>query len=177
MRSDRGAEAGWFLQRVICASGLDDPLRLRFAADRYGPYDDQLRHLRNSLDGSYLPCDRRLADAGPFEWIRFEDTKRERVAAFLQGTESRQYLPALERAAAVIDGFESPLAMELLATVDWLLSRQRVEPTAAAVRAALRRWPGSNEAGRREQRLFDDRMLTVALRRLTADLLIDWIRA
>jgi len=28
-----------------------------------------------------------------------------------------------------IDGFESPLGMELLATVDWLIEREHAEPT------------------------------------------------
>jgi O-acetyl-ADP-ribose deacetylase (regulator of RNase III) len=35
----------WFLQRAIFASGLEDPLRLKFVANNYGPYADQLRHL------------------------------------------------------------------------------------------------------------------------------------
>ncbi len=37
-------------------------------------------------------------------------------------------------AAATIDGFESPYGMELLATVDWLLSEQGAEPTVKGTR-------------------------------------------
>jgi len=159
----------WFLHRVIKAMQLEDPLRLEFAANRYGPYDDKLRHLLNSLDGSYLHCERRIADAKPFDSVWFEDKKRDQVAAYLHSPEASKYLPALERAAAVIDGFESPLGMELLATVDWLLSREKVEPTLAGLEGGLRRWPGGSDAGSRKQSLFDSRLLQVALRRLTQE--------
>jgi hypothetical protein len=66
----------------------------------------------------------------------------------------------------VIDGFESPLGMELLATVDWLLAHDKVEPHRAAVKAALRHWPGGKAAAARKLKLFDDRRLDLALRRL-----------
>ncbi len=166
----------WFLQRSIGALHLEDPLRLQFAANRYGPYDDSLRHLLNNLDGSYLHSERRIADAKPFERVWFEDSKREQVALFLSSPEASQYVPALERAAAIIDGFESPLGMELLATVDWLLCREGAEPTLEGVKAGLRNWPGGSDAGRRKQRLFDDRMLALALRRLTEELPLSEVR-
>ncbi len=167
----------WFLQRVLLAHGPDDPLQLDFVAQRYGPYDDNLRHLLDRLDGSYLHCERRIADARPFDPVWFEDRKRERVAAFLRSSEAERYMPALERTAAIIDGFESPLGMELLATVDWLLSQERVAPTLKAVKVGIQQWPGGPEAGRRKQRLFDDRMLGLALRRLTEEQPVDGLRA
>lgn len=57
--------------------------------------------------------------------------------------------------------------MELLGTVDWLL-RRGVEPTVAAIGDALGEWPGSAKAGERKLRLFDDRLLGLALERLGA---------
>jgi hypothetical protein len=78
----------------------------------------------------------------------------------------RPYLPALARAARVIDGFESPLGIEVLATVDWLLGHDRVRPTRSAVKAALRQWPGGRPAVSRKLKLFDDRRIDLALRRL-----------
>ncbi len=44
----------WLLVRSLRSLGLEDPLKLKFIAHRYGPYADRLRHLLNSLDGSYL---------------------------------------------------------------------------------------------------------------------------
>jgi O-acetyl-ADP-ribose deacetylase (regulator of RNase III) len=156
----------WFLQRMIVTLRLDDPLDLRFAASKYGPYADRLRHLLDALDGSYLHCEKRLSDAGPLEPIWFEDSKREVVAEYLESGAARPYLPALEATSDIIDGFESPLGMELLATVDWLLQEQHVEPSVAAIKHALKRWPGGPAAEPRKLRLFDDRMLRLALDRL-----------
>jgi O-acetyl-ADP-ribose deacetylase (regulator of RNase III) len=159
----------YFLEGMIVAAGLPNVLDLRFTTNRYGPYADRLRHLLNGLDGSYLHCDKRLGDAEPFDVIRFEDSKRDVVATFLKTVDdAKQYLDALERTTELIDGFESPLGMELLATVDWLLQHEGVRPRPEAVRAEIRNWPGGEGSGRRKERLFDDRMLLLAIDRLTA---------
>ena len=145
---------------------LDDPLKLEFVANKYGPYADRLRHLLNGLDGSYLHCEKRLSDAGPFNLIWFEDTKRRRVEAFLQKPEMAQYVPALEKTSALIDGFESPLGVELLATVDWLAVNGYRPLTPESLRTALGKWPGGVAAARRKKKLFDKRLLALALDRL-----------
>lgn len=82
-------------------------------------------------------------------------------------SEAKDYAPALEATAALIDGFESPYGMELLATVDWLLSREGVAPTVPAVRDGLLHWRGGPDSAARKDRLFDDRALSIALERLT----------
>lgn len=157
----------WFLQRMIEVLHLENPLNLKFTANKYGPYADNLRHLLNGLDGSYLHCERRLSDAGPLEPIWFEDSKADRVREFLFTNDSRSYLPALENTADLIDGFESPLGMELLATVDWLLSREKCAATVPAIRESLNHWPGGLDAAQRKQELFTDEWLGLALERLS----------
>jgi hypothetical protein len=156
----------WFLERSVKRLGLRDPLDLRFAADRYGPYAHRLTHLLNGLDGSYLHCDKRLADAGPFDTIWFEDSRREKLGLYLKGEEAREYLPAMEATDALIDGFQSPLGMEALATVDWLIVREGVEPTLPGIRSGIRNWPAGAAHAERKERLFDDRLLGLALQRL-----------
>lgn len=152
----------WLLQRQLERLGPSNVLALEFKADRYGPYSDALRHLLNSLDGSYLHCERRLADARPFDTIRFEDSKRPHVEAYLK-SEAHDYLPALESATQLIDGFESPLGMELLGTIDWLLVRDHCEPNVASIRRGLENWPSGAE---RKLRFFDDRLISLALERI-----------
>jgi len=157
----------WFLHRAISSLALPDPLDLRFTANKYGPYADRLRHLLEGLDGSYLHCEKRLNDAGPFDLIWFEDSKREAVSTYLRSADANRYVPALEQATTVIDGFESPLGMELLATVDWLLVHSSVERSVSAIKAALQSWAGGKTAAARKLKLFDDRLLSLALARLT----------
>lgn len=156
----------WFLERTIERMELDNPLDLRFEADRYGPYADRLRHLLNDLDGSYLHCERRISDARPTDTIWFDDSKKDRVAAFLN-SEARSFADALEETCTIIDGFESPLGLELLATVDWLLARGGCDRMVESLRDGLGCWPGGGDAARRKIRLFDSRLLGLALARLS----------
>jgi O-acetyl-ADP-ribose deacetylase (regulator of RNase III) len=157
---------GWFLERGVYSLGIEDPLKLGFQADKYGPYSDRLRHLLNALDGTYLHCNKRLADAFPTDTIWFDEERRRYVHLFLQQEESEPLKRILDFTAKRIDGFESPLGMELLATVDWLVVRQTIEPTVESIRAGLKRWPAGALAAERKMRLFDDRLIGLALDQL-----------
>jgi hypothetical protein len=156
----------YFVERSIEDYQLNNPLDLKFSANKFGPYSNRLIHLLDALDGSYLHCDKRLADANVSDLIRFDDKKRDRVAAYLNSGEAKVYLPALEATESIIDGFQSPLGMELLATVDWLLKKRGTQPNLAAVKDALKSWPGGQEAAERKLKLFDDRLLGLALDRV-----------
>lgn len=131
----------WFLERSIRLHHLDPITDFRFVAHNYGPYADRLRHLLDSLDGSYLHCERRLADARSSDVIWFEREQTERVRLYLN-TEGKAYLGVLDETTALIDGFESPLGLELLATVDWLIYSEHCEPTLEGIKAGLRSWQG-----------------------------------
>lgn len=159
---------GWILERTIHSLGMEDPLKFQFKADQYGPFSDRLRHMLNDLDGTYLHCDKRLGDAGPSDTIWFDEKRRRPVNLFLQQDESHSLNKVLDLTAKRIDGFESPLGMELLATVDWLIDRENREATVAAIRAGLREWPAGPAAAERKLRLFNDRLIGLALGQLAA---------
>jgi hypothetical protein len=97
--------------------------------------------------------------------ISFDDAKRDCVGTYLN-TEAKAYLPALEQATAVIDGFESRFGMELLATVDWLLVREGCAPDLDAVMEGIARWPAGATWAARKVKLFDRRSVGIALQRL-----------
>lgn len=156
----------WFLERAIERfNPQENPLNLQFVAHKYGPYANRLDHLLESLDGSYLHCEKRISDADPLEVIWFDDERKTLVQTYIK-TEAKDYEAALAFTEKLIDGFESPFGMELLATVDWLLYKEGVQPTVQAVRAGLQQWPAG--AAERKNRLFDDRAIHIALDRLTA---------
>jgi O-acetyl-ADP-ribose deacetylase (regulator of RNase III) len=158
----------WFLERAIeKLPDLDNPLNLKFVAHKYGPYANRLEHLLDNLDGSYLHCDKRIGDAGIDDVIWFDEGRKAFLQTYLK-TEAKEFSQALERTAELIDGFESPFGMELLATVDWLLSQKQVSPDVPAVRAALKQWDGGPGAAARKNKLFDDHSLDIALKRLTS---------
>lgn len=155
----------WFLERVIEECSVDNPLKLEFKSNNYGPYADKLRHLLDGLDGSYLKSEKRIADSSPLDVIWFNDQKREFVKTFIQ-TEAKEYMPALEKTAQIIDGFESPYGMELLSTVDWLIRKENCSPTVDSIEEGIRSWPAGEKWAMRKSVLFDRRSIELALVRL-----------
>lgn len=159
----------WFLERQIGAMGLEDPLQLKFTAHKYGPYSEPLRHLLDGLDGSYLHCSRRLSDASPFDTIWFDLEHRSALADYLASDHCKPYHQVMECTSDLIEGFESPLGMELLATVDWLVVNEACPLTLEGIKSGLKRWPGGGRAAAaRKQKIFDDRLITLALDRLAS---------
>jgi O-acetyl-ADP-ribose deacetylase (regulator of RNase III) len=158
----------WFLSGVSRRLGLRDPIEGRFAADRYGPYSDPVRHLLDSMDGSYLSCERREADAKPHDPIRFRHDRRDRVNAFLTTEAVTAYRPALDQVTAIIDGFQSPHGMELLATVDWLRREAATEMNAEPMISAIGAWPGPAGSATRKAGIFHRDHVQTAIDHLLA---------
>ncbi|WP_395711739.1 macro domain-containing protein [Reyranella sp.] len=153
----------WFLSGAIRHLSLPNPIADDFVANRYGPYSDKVRHLLDSLDGSYLTCERRVADARPFDPIRFRHDRQDRIGAYLTSPEASPYRPALNAASEVIDGFQSPHGLELLATVDWLNRESGVALESKAMMSAIASWPGPEGAAVRKARIFTRHHVDVAV--------------
>jgi O-acetyl-ADP-ribose deacetylase (regulator of RNase III) len=164
---------GYFLERQIVRLNMPR-VNFQFAPNKFGPYSNPLSHMLNALDGSYIHSDKRLADASRFDVIRFDFSKTDTLKAYLTSPDVKQYHEALETTSNLIDGFESPMSMELLATVDWLVSQNKISPDIDSVRTSLKKWPAGNEAGERKYRLFDERLIEIALKALTKAKLINF---
>lgn len=159
----------YFLTRVLACRGLDDPFKLNFAPNKFGPYADRLRHMLDGLDGSYLHCERRLADAGPLDPIALDMGRVPAARAYLDAdSKGRDYVRALDDLGELIDGFESPFLMELLSTVDVLQVRAKRPLTGLELREGVRKWPVGKGAAERKDRLFSDSDLRIAAERLAA---------
>lgn len=156
----------WFLSGTSDRLNLSPLIADDFIANRYGPYSDKVRHLLDSLDGSYLSCERRVADARPFDPIRFRHERQDKVRAYLTSPEARLYRPALDVATEIIDGFQSPHGLELLATVDWLNRRSGVALDVDAMMAALPSWPGPEGSAERKAKIFTRHHLEAAVSHL-----------
>lgn len=103
-----------------------EPLRLRFEEGKYGPYAENLHHVLQALDGHFI---RGYGDRSRHPAIRLLPGALEAAnAALAQSPEQRE---RLERVGRLIEGFESPYGMELLATVHWVASQ---DPRAATDR-------------------------------------------
>lgn len=161
----------WFMERFIEKSGIENPLKLEFSANRYGPYSNRLQHLLDHVDGSYLECDKRLSDAKPDDEVSFKPEKREAVALFL-ATEAVKYKPSINQVKEFIEGFESPLGMEALATVDWLYYKENIELNLEAIREGIQNWKHGASSATRKSRIFSDQLIRDSISRIQSSGLV-----
>ncbi len=158
----------WFLGRSIGRARLQSPFADDFTAHQYGPYSEKTRHLLDSLDGSYLACDRRIADAGPLEPLRFQHDRQDTITAYLTTPDAKPFRPALDEASAIIEGFQSPYGLELLATIDWLHDRVGTPLETDAMMAAIGAWPGPIGSAERKVNAFRRAHVVIAVDHLNA---------
>jgi hypothetical protein len=92
-----------------------EPLRLGYVKQQYGPYAENLHFVLQHLEGHYLRG--YGARSGGSNLYLLPDAHAEAEAFLTDYPDTRQ---RLERVAHLIQGFETPYGMELLATVHWL---------------------------------------------------------
>lgn len=156
----------YFTQRVLKGLGLRDELDLKFVEHIYGPYSDRLRHTLAHLDGSYLHCEKRIADAGPLEPIYLDLPRLAALDDYWKVPKAASYRPAIDRTEQIIDGFQTPFLMELLATVDWMMQDGAPDLTVERMRERLSEWAKRSHAAERKLRLFGEAEIRMARGRL-----------
>ena len=95
-----------------------EELNLAFVKHTYGPYSDKLRHALNRMEGHFI---RGLGDG-------VGEAEIEPVAEadeFLAEGIHADLAQRVERVTRLIDGFQSPYGMELLATVHWVATHEQ----------------------------------------------------
>lgn len=92
-----------------------EPLRLNYVKQQYGPYAENLNFVLQHLEGHYL---RGYGDRSGRANLHLLPGATEEAEAFLASYPETQR--RLERVFRLIQGFETPYGMELLATVFWL---------------------------------------------------------
>lgn len=111
---------------VYLLQRLGNNFNLKFVKHHYGPYSNQLRYVLNDLDGFYLNG-MQYNSAKPFDKLSLEDKYQEVIQDFIAKKCTANQRESLNTLYQLIDGFESPLGMELLATVDFLVIDQKIE--------------------------------------------------
>jgi O-acetyl-ADP-ribose deacetylase (regulator of RNase III) len=98
-----------------------EPLRLQYVKHHYGPYAENLRHVLKAVEGHLIAG---YADGGdaPDKPLTLVPGAVEDAKNYLdQHDISRAHF---ERVTKLVEGFESPYGLELLATVHWVMSRE-----------------------------------------------------
>lgn len=109
----------YFLQR------FGEPLKLQYEKGHYGPYSHRLQHLLKRLNGYYLN-------------FKHEATKPSTTVQLAQFDKVKVYseqklndiqLARLSNVKMLIEGFESPYGLELLATIDFIYKQNNINDT------------------------------------------------
>jgi len=98
-----------------------EPLRLRLAKGHYGPYAENLRHVLSEIDGYYVSGYGAGGDAPDKLLELVPGAVADARATLDDRVETRA---RFERVAGLVEGFESPFGLELLATVHWVATRE-----------------------------------------------------
>ncbi|PZG00860.1 type II toxin-antitoxin system antitoxin DNA ADP-ribosyl glycohydrolase DarG [Micromonospora deserti] len=141
---------------------LGQPLRLQYGRGRYGPYAENLNHVLDRLEGHYLTgFGDRSARVEELQPIRLTAGTAEAVGTWFRvhGSTSSD---ALEQLARLVDGFEAPYSLELLATVHYAAALHPPTRDLSELTERVRSWSG------RKARLFTPAHIKLAYDRLQA---------
>ena len=130
-----------------------EPLKLRFTRGHYGPYAENLRHVLHAIEGHFVSG---YADGGdaPDRRLQLVPGVLDEARAFL--VDKADTHARFARVSELVDGFESPFGLELLATVHWVAAGRATAPDLEEVTGQTYAW---NE--RKKQ--FSRRQIELAL--------------
>jgi len=97
-----------------------EPLRLRFVPGPFGPYAENLRHVLRAVEGHYISGYGEGGDK-PGKALELVPGAASEAKDVLKTNAETQL--RFERVAQLVEGFESPFGLELLATVHWVMTR------------------------------------------------------
>lgn len=110
-------------------------LKLTYVKHQYGPYADQLRHALNRMDGHYLHG---VGDGVVESAITSDKSALAQAKQFIAEA-NNNLSERVNRVAELIDGFQSPFGMELLASVHWV-ARQEGATTSEQALEKIQNW-------------------------------------
>lgn len=134
-----------------------EPLRLQFKAGPYGPYADNLNKVLETLEGHYTTGYE--GSRKPDREIELRPGAMEQARGFLGADPDVEHF--MGRVSRLIDGFETPYGMELLATVHWVATQgDRPATDVETASQHVQQW------NTRKQRLFTPPHVEAAWQRL-----------
>lgn len=128
-----------------------EKLKLQYRKGTYGPYAENLRHVLNVIEGHFITGYGDATDRPDIQ-IELQPGASEQAEVFLQDhpeTRSR-----FDEVVSLIEGFETPFGMELLATVHWVVTRE----SATSVDATIEKTYAWND----RKRMFTEQHIRIA---------------
>lgn len=134
-----------------------EPLKASFAKGPFGPYDRGMQFALQAMDGHYVVG---FGDGDRLEPVRLKQGALDDANQFLAASADHDGIETrIARVVDLIDGFETPYGLELLATVHWVATEEGARTFDEAL-AKVHAW---ND---RKRRVMDAKHLLVAYERL-----------
>lgn len=134
-----------------------EPLRLNYIKHHYGPYADNLRHVLTKIEGHLVSGYHDGGDA-PEKQLELVPGAVKDAEAFL--ADQGETVSRFDRVGHLVEGFETPFGLELLATVHWVAAQENAISAEDAV-AKVHAW---NDRKKR----FSPRQIGIAFETLRA---------
>jgi len=125
----------------------------------YGPYAHNLTHLLKHINGFYIYF--KSQRKKPDTTVRLSDDKLKRVEKYVQNKLDDSQKDRVNKLLDLIEGFESPYGLELLATVDYI-REQKPGISFEKLKDEVHNWT------RRKKSIMKPYHLEVAYKRLKA---------
>ncbi len=109
----------YFIQR------FGEPLNLKYEKGYFGPYSHRLQHLAKYLNGYFLNFKHEATKPSTPVYLRNMD----KVEVYNKENLTYKQNNRLKEVQSLIEGFESPYGLELLATVDFIYQEEKIEDT------------------------------------------------
>lgn len=106
----------YFLSRL----GDEDTRRIPFSKGPYGPYAPLLNHVLYDMDGVYI-TGMKYKEVKTFDPLQVVPDYLKEIEEFVAVNSVDSQKTRVNMLLQLIEGFETPLSMELLATVDYIL--------------------------------------------------------
>jgi O-acetyl-ADP-ribose deacetylase (regulator of RNase III) len=129
-----------------------EPLKLKFQKAHYGPYAENLRHVLNAIEGHLISG---YSDGGddPQKQLSLVPGAIEDAKLFLQ--KHPETLERFNKVSDLVEGFESPFGLELLASVHWVQKQESLNQVNDIIKA-VHSW------NQRKEKQFSPRQIQVA---------------
>lgn len=136
-----------------------EDLKLRYQANLYGPYADNLRHVLESLEGHQLEGfgdgSKKVREAEPITVL--PGGAREASEALARNDHITE---RIQRVLELVEGYESAYGLELLASVHWMAAHKGSADDLSRVTERVQNW------SQRKRRMFTAQHIESAWQRL-----------
>lgn len=144
----------YFLRRL----GEKSFSKLDFQAHLYGPYCVGVEHVLQNLNGKYIKGLEQM-NVRAFEPLELQYDKANEVSEFVKKELTTEQINIIKNMTMLIDGFQSALSLEVLASVDYV-RKNNPSLNSTQIIETIQKW------SHRKSKLFEEKYISIALNHL-----------